>query len=247
MGDATALLRPKVNFGEWLKVGGLPVEGERTKRTVDGDLLRQVGSIIDGLILISIEQRTAVDFIAKRSEVFPHYVSAIRALGELAQIVLSKRSIECLSVESFSEMEADFRNLGPSAFGLDLTERGMFTVWTLRKIHDLAMEIAASPSPNENTKEDADIAMDFVMLILFSRFHVDCLLKSLRSNKPIYPEVVDPIRDGLRATVNAYARIRQWADIRNPKQEPELPNREWTDDDELLLADSMRDMDNELA
>jgi hypothetical protein len=67
----------------------------------------------------------------------------------------------------------------------------------------------------------------------------------MRANKPIYPEVIEPIRDGLRAAVDAYAAIRQWADLRNPKQEPDLASMAWTEDDEVLLADSMRDLDRE--
>jgi hypothetical protein len=144
-------------------------------------------------------------------------------------------------------MEADFKELGSSTFGSDLTERGLFTVWTLRKIYDLAKEISASPLPNEIAEQDAEKARDFVRSALWNRFHVDCLTKSMRAKKPIYPEVVDPIRDGLRAAVDAYAHIRQWADLRIPKPEPDFAPIGWTGDDDALLADSMYDLDHETA
>ena len=95
----------------------------------------------------------------------------------------------------------DFREFGSSTFGSDLTERGLFTVWTLRKIYDLAKEISASPVPKEIAQEDAEKAGDLVRFALWNRFHLDCLTKSMRAKKPIYPEVVDPVRDGLRAAV----------------------------------------------
>jgi hypothetical protein len=240
------LPRPKVNLGELLKIIGLPTERERATRSVErsGDLIREVVSVIDDLVTTSIEQRTAEAFIKTRNDVFPHYVAAIRALGDLAAIILPKQAIERISTECFSEMEADFREYGTSAFGSDLTDRGLFTVWTLRKIHNLAKEIADFPLL-ENVEEDAERAMDFITAALWNRFHVDCLIKSMRAEKPIYPELVDPIRDGLRAAVNAYACIRQWADLRNPREEPVVPPIEWTTDDEILLLDSMRDLDRE--
>jgi hypothetical protein len=240
---------PKMNWAELLKIIGLPSEKEQASKIVDGagELVRTVVSVIDNLVTGCIEKRTAEDFRATRAEVFPQYFLAMRALGDLSKIVLPKQAIERLVAESFAEMEADFRELGPSTFGTDLTDRGMFTVWTLRKIHDLAQEIVASSSLKQNESKDNGMAMEFVTLAVWNRFHVDCLAKSMRAKKPIYPEVVEPIRDGLRAAVNAYACIRQWADLRNPKSELDLGPIEWTEDDESLLADSMRDLEKESA
>jgi hypothetical protein len=240
-----ALPKARTNIGQLLKVVGLPTERERTA-TIAGqanDLVREVVVVIDGLIVTSIDQRTSADFTKTREEVFPQYVAAITALGSLARIILPKQTIERISLESFSQMEADFRDLGDSAFGTDLAERGLFTVWTLRKIYDLAREVETSELPKEHAKEDADKARDFVRFALWNRFHVDCLIKSMRANKRIYPDVVERVRDGLRAAVNAYAHIRQWADIRNPHPDVDPGSIEWTSEDEELLEDSMRDME----
>jgi hypothetical protein len=244
---ATALPTPKINIGQLLKVVGLPTERERTSTIVGqaNDLVREVVSVIDGLIVTSIDQRTSADFVKMREEVFPQYVAAITALGSLARIIMPKQSIERISLESFSQMEADFRDLGDSTFGTDLAERGLFTVWTLRKIYDIAKEIENSelPKEQEQAKEDTDKARDFVRYALWNRFHVDCLVKSMRTKKAIYPDVVEQVRDGLRAAVNAYAHIRQWADIRNPRPDVDPGEIEWTSEDEDLLADSMRDLE----
>src|SRR5260370_649580 len=252
MGSAVIAL-PKINLAELLKLVGLPFGRDRAAdRATEivgraNELVQSVVSVVDDLVSATMEKRTAEDFVNARAEMFPQYFVAMRALGDLARIVLPKQTIERLSAEWFSEMEADFRELGPSSFGSDLTDRGIFTVWTLRKINDLAQEIAVSKSSKENEAKDGEMAMEFAIKAVWTRFHVDCLTKSMRGMNPIYPEVVEPIRDGLRAAVNTYACIRQWADLRNPRPEPELGSVEWTDDDELLLADSMRDLEQESA
>jgi len=251
MGSAAVAL-PRVSLADMLKLIGLPSEVSETEHTTEimgraNDLVRTVVSVVDDLVSIAIEKRTADDFGSSRAEVFPQYFVAMRALGDLARIVLPKQTIERLSAEWFSGLEADFRELGAAAFGSDLTDRGIFTVWTLRKIHDLAQEIAVSPFPKENEVKDGELAMEFATKALWTRFHVDCLTKSMRGKRPIYPEVVEPIRDGLRAAVNTYACIRQWADLRHPRPEPQLGPIEWTSDDELLLIDSMSDLERESA
>ena len=251
MGSAAVALPSGVggfNLGDLLKLVGLPSAKERRTENIVGaanELIRTVVTVIDDLVSASIEKRTAEDFVAARAELFPQYFVAMRALGDLGRIVLPKQTLDRLSAEWFSQLEADFRELGPSSFGADLTERGIFTVWTLRKIHDLAQEITAHPLSEENREKNDQMAMHYATAALLTRFHVDCLANSMRGQKPIYPEVTEPIRDGLRAAVNTYACIRQWADLRNPRPEPELGPVEWTGDDERLLADSMRDLEQE--
>ncbi|MEO8661448.1 MAG: hypothetical protein ABI693_23465 [Bryobacteraceae bacterium] len=251
MGSGVMVL-PKPSLGESLKLVGMPTRAqtdrpsEIAERT--NELVRTIASIIDDLLSMAIEQRTSEDFKRVRAEVFPQYIAVMKAFAELARIVLPKQALDRLSAESFSELEDDFRNLGPSTFGADLTERGIFTVWILRKIWDLAQEITRSPTPlQENVAQDAEMGTEFLTRAMWTRFHVDCLTKSMRSGLPIYPEAIESIREGLRAAVNTYASVRQWADLRNPRTEPELTSVEWTNDDEQLLADSMRDLEQESA
>jgi hypothetical protein len=241
-------------FGQLLRLVGLP-----SKATVEQDrsteiparafeLVRNIVTVVDDLVSSTLEKRTSADFTASREEVFPSYFEAMRALGNLGRIVLPKQTVTRLSSEWFCGLEADFRNLGPSPFGSDLSERGLFTVWTLKKIHDIAQEIALSKPSTVDTAKDRTMAMDFAGRALWTRFHVDCLTKAMRDRKSIYPEVVEDIRDGLRQAVDTYACIRQWVDLRSPqRQEIMVSPVEWTDDDELLLTDSMRDMDRELT
>jgi hypothetical protein len=246
MGSAAmALPKPNINVGQLLKVVGLPTERERTAKgaVAHGDLVREIVAVIDGLIATCIDQHTAIGFVKAREEMFQQYVAGVTALGSLTRIILPKQTIDRISQESFSEMEADFRDLGETTVGADLTERGLFTLWTIRKIYDLAKEIEACELPKESAKEDAEKAREFVRYALWTRFHLDCLMKSMRTNRPVYPEVTEHLRDGLRAAVNTYAHIRQWADIRNPRPDVDPGPIEWTEDDQILLNDSMMDLE----
>ncbi len=247
-----AVAIPRPNPGELLKLVGLPskagengLSGETSGRA--NELVRTVVSVVDDLVASSLEKRTAVNFTQVRMQIFPQCFAAMRALRDLTQIVLPRQTIVRQSAEWFSGLEGDFRKLGPSAFGMDLTERGIFTVWTLRKIYDLGQEIQASTAPMQDAGKDEEMAMDFATRAMWTRFHLDCLTKSMRDQTPIYPEVVVDIRDGLRQAVDTYACIRQWADLKSPRQEPDFDPIEWEADDELLLADSMRDLERESA
>jgi hypothetical protein len=234
------------NAAQLLELVGLPLEAEHASKQLSGsadELVTSVVSIIDGLVLLVTEKRTAEDFINARAEAFPQYFVAARALGDLIRIIMPKHALERLIAESLSELEADFRDLGAQTFGGDLRDRGIFTVWTLRKIYGLAQEIGKLPPPTKGN--ETDIVMKFAVYAMWTRFHIDCLVKSMRSNKPIFPEVVDVIVDGLRAAVNSYAWIRQAVKERAGGAEPVLEPVQWDEEDEQLLADSMRDMAGE--
>jgi mRNA-degrading endonuclease toxin of MazEF toxin-antitoxin module len=239
-------------FGQLLRLVALPTRAAESDRVGEiparvNELVRTVATVIDDLVSATLEKRTSADFRAARLEVFPQYFAAMRALGDLSRIVLPKQTLVRLSAEWFCELEADLREKGPSAFGADLTERGLFTAWTLRKIHDMAQEITVSLPEAKDTGKDREIAMDFASRAIWARFHVDCLTKAMRDKNSIYPEVAEDIRDGLRQAVDTYACIREWADLRNPRPEPEVNPIDWTTDDELLLFDSMRDLERESA
>ena len=238
---------PRPSLAELLKLVVLPSKPTHHERTAEfaertNQLVRNIANIIDDLISTVIDKRTADEFRGATLQIFPQYFAAMRALSDLAGIVLPKETIDRLSAEWFSELEADFRNLGPSAFGAELAERGLFTAWTLRKISDLAHEVSASPVPAD-AEADAQKAADFAAKALWTRLHVDVLLKAMHDNKSLYPGALEPIRDGLGMAVNTYGCIREWADMRSPRSEPEVTFPEWTEEDEELLADSMRDLD----
>jgi hypothetical protein len=250
MGSAAVVLPPDIaaNPRELLELVGLPSEIEHAPKRLSGvanELIRSVVSIIDDMVLRTMKERTKEDFSKTRSEVFPQYFAAMAALGSLIKITVPNDDVIRLMAQSLSELEADFRDRGAAAFGSELRDRGIFTVWILRKISDLAQEVALAPVEGDATKSDNEITKKFAVHAVWARFHIDCLVKSMHSGNPIFPDVVDSIIDGLRAAVNAYAWVRQGVDLRLGEPEPELPPVKWNEEDEALLSDSMRDLKNE--
>lgn len=240
---AIAWPRGTVNPGELLDAVGLPSETDHATKQLSrsaSDLMRAGIAIMDDMVLSALEKRTAEDFVETRNTLFPQYLSALFAVGMLINVAVPKHVRERLVAQSLSELEADFRDQGGPAFGEDLRNRGLFTIWTLRKIVDLAEKVQKATLQRTDSEE---MVKKFVAAAVWSRFHVDCLVKSIRSKKPIFPEVVEPMSDGLRAAVNAYALIRQVVDAGSV--DPELPAVKWDGEDEAWLEDSMSDMADE--
>jgi hypothetical protein len=224
-----------------LELPALPSESERAARQLSAsahELVRNVACIIDSMVLRTMEARTAESFETTRNELFSEYFSAMCALGALLRVIVPKKDIGWIAAQSLSCLEADLRNEGAAAFGSELRDRGLFTVWTLRKISDLGEEM-------DETKPGSEKARQFAIAAIWARFHIDCLIKSMQLHKPIFPEVVEPVADGLRAAVNAYAWLRQEVDGQNGVSEPDLSPVMWEQEDEVFVADSMRDLARE--
>lgn len=247
MGSSAVVYPPQFGTSprELLELVGLPSESEHAAKQLSGsanELVRTVTSIIDSMVLRTMDERTSESFSKTRAEVFPQYFAAMAALGALLKVVVPKKDIAWMAAQSLSELEADFRDNGAAAFGLELRDRGVFTVYALRKISDLGEDLEESPIRSDKSKESSDKVRNFAVSALWARFHIDCLIKSMQSNKPIFPEVVGDITDGLRSAVNAYGWLRQEVEERTGISEPELPPVKWEAEDDMLLADSMRDV-----
>lgn len=204
------------------------------------DLFKAAQAILNQILADVSGKRTAEEFRQARDANFPQYMMVMLAIGSLIQAVVPSAVIDRLSWESFSEAEADFREAGAAAFGKDISDQALFTVWTLRKIHDLATRIQRSKA--EVQDHDPKLAKDFVTHILFSRFHLDCLRAAQRSERAIYPEVLEVISEGLRALVNAYAYIRQATDVRQSNASEELIHIDFDEEEQELVALSMKDL-----
>lgn len=209
------------------------------------ELLKNIADIHNQIIFGVIEKRTATEFRAARDEAFPKYLHLMRAVSDLARVLIPPQVLERLANESFSELESDFREHG-DLFGSAVRDQAIFTVWTFRKISSLVRQVPASGVSVCDRGKDIDLNSKFVPHALWTRFHLDCLTISMHSHKPIYPDVRDVIADGLRAAVNAYAWAKQGFELRNPVVEPLLAQYEWDDEDTELMDSSMSDLANEL-
>ena len=235
-----------VHVGEMLALPGLRSahRGQRLSGQAE-ELIRSIASVLDELVTATIEKRTAAEFWDTQEEVFPKYFRAVRCLSDLARIVIPRHLLSVLVTESFSELEAEFRDHGLLAFGAALRDQAMFTVWTLRKISDLCQRIDEAQLDPTLQESDRELFTGFAYHAIISRFYLDCLTKSMHAQKPLHPEVLEVAINGLRNAVNAYAWARRAFDLRVPRTEPENLAVEWDEEDKQLLNEATYDMISE--
>lgn len=210
--------------------------------------MRSAHAALEDLILTVIERRSANEFVAARIAMYPTYCRAALALPQLVRVVVPPHIIERLNREFLCELEADLREHGLAFFGGAVRDQAMFTAWTLRKIMDLTTQIPETATVDQNQLPAlADITTQFVQHAIWMRFHLHCLVSSMRSNKVIFPEPLDLILDGLRSAVNAYGLARRALDLLAPQAHAKLELQEWDDEDAGLLAEASRDMSLEAA
>jgi len=233
------------SIGEQFAFLRLPSKRSAKRISVSAEeLLRNIADIHNQMIVGVIEKRTGAEFKIARDEVFANYVHVMRAVSDLARVLIPPQVLERLADESFSELESDFREHGDS-FGLTVRDQAIFTVWTFRKINSLVQQITAKEVSESDRKKDEELSSKFVFYALWTRFHLDCLTVSLHCHKPIYPDARDLVADGLRAAVNAYAWAKQGFELRNPVAELLLAPYEWDDEDRELVESSMSDLSGE--
>jgi len=219
--------------------------GKQAAKQLSGttvEAVRSVSAIIDQIIIGAIEKRTAVDFIEVRNEVYPTYARVMLALGALANAVVPSAVMDRLTGEAFCEMEADLKEHGLAAFGAEVRDQAIFTVWTLRRINDVCDKIHKAPPLSIASDDDATFSRNYVAMALWTRFHLDSLMKSMQSGRPIYPDVMSEMINGLRSAVNAYAWARRGLDLRVSAVEPSITPVKWDEEDQELLAEASRDI-----
>lgn len=203
------------------------------------EVFRNIFTLLENLVLSVIEKRTAAEFKAAREEVFPKYLEAVIALSSLTRLLVQQPVIERLNREFFCELEADLRDRGLTAFGEAVRDQAMFTVWTLRKLSDFTSQITATQLQKLDEKQKAvftEVAWPSIFHAIRTRFHVNCLVTSMQKQRPIYPDVMELMIDGLRSVVNAYALVRRLLDAVVPIAVPDIAPVLWDDEDRALLA-----------
>jgi hypothetical protein len=101
MTEALALSREwsAIGVGEMLAFPGTSERPERQMSVSAGELMRNIFSLLEDLVLCTIQKRTAVDFRAARDEAFPKYLEALGAFVSLAKIVVPQHVIERMNRE----------------------------------------------------------------------------------------------------------------------------------------------------
>ncbi len=231
--------------GEALALPGARTTIQATGQQISASaeaLMRTVYDALETLVLRAITRRTADDFKSFREKTYGEYCGAVLALPALIKIVIPAQSIDVVVRESFCEMEAEFREKGLGFFGAAVRDQALFTVWTLRKITKMISQIPQAGRGGGDGKKVADLLQKFTSNGIWTRFHLHCLLTSMRSSEPMFPEPLHEIIEGLRAAVNAYSFARQLVDVMAPRHFPAEPAPIWDEEDQELIAQATFDM-----
>ncbi len=232
-----------IGVGEMLAFPGVSERPERRLSASASELMRNIFTMLEDLVLCTIQKRTALEFKAARDEAFPKYLEAVNAFVSLVRISVPPYVIERLNQEFFCALEADLRENGLKAFGPAVRDQAVFTVWTLRKISDLASQLSGAVNTDVRPAQDvADLMWQIMYHAVRTRFHVNCLITSMQKDTPLFPEVLDLVIDGLRSAVNAYGLTKRLVDMFVPIPEIGLEPIEWDEEEEALLNEAKRDM-----
>ena len=82
---------------ELLELTGLPSEAERTTKQLSSsanDAIRAVVSIVDNMVLRTMEERTGEGFAKTSIQFFPQYFAAMSAMGSLIRVTVPKKDME---------------------------------------------------------------------------------------------------------------------------------------------------------
>lgn len=228
---------------------GLPTEqpAKRGLTSSVDEAFRSIATLMDELVLQVLETRNAEDFSRVFRETYPHYVRLLRSFSEIADATVPTQVMVRVTVESFNDLEKRFRSKkAGECFGPAMTERALFTVFSLRKIVPVLYLVITSKRklPSSDAAKDRDFARNFLVHALAARFSIDCLVVAMNHNKTIYPDVLGSLDDLMRNVVNAYAWVRQAAALRTDRDlidmDAAFPPLEA--EDRQLLSESMRDL-----
>lgn len=215
---------------------------ETTLISSEESLIARLVSVLDRQLLAALECRTAAEFKLVREKVWPRYIRALRALSDTVSNLESDDEIELRGNEALSLISHDLEKQRGSRFGDKLIDQAMFTMWTLGKIRLLSREICSAGKPCDS-RADKALASDYHAHSLWAQFHMDCILTAIKFRRDVPAEIQETLCDGLRALVNAYVIMKAGLALRT-KDINALPavNLPWDEEDERLLASSMREI-----
>lgn len=201
------------------------------------DLVRAISVILRNILTSVSCARTDAEFAKSRASYFPQYAQVMLSLSALLTVSVPDDVLARLSVSSLAELEHEFQKSG-TALGPAIQEQAVFTIWTFQKINELTRKCNAHKVLPELKDADEEFRKSFVNSILYARFHLDCLYLSLHTQKPLFPEVLEKVSDGLRAAVDAYAWVKQGWELRSPRKDEPTTDVVWDEEQEELLRSS---------
>jgi len=224
------------------------VTPETTLKRSDERLIRDLVSVLDRQLIAAVDTRSESEFSAVRDRVFFRYVRALRALDDTISNLIPPDLRREVSENATSELSSDLEKQ-ESRLGPKLVEQSIFTLWTINKIRSLADEICAAGDVSATDKAaDTILLNEYRGVSLWAQFHLDTVFAAMKFDMPVCEEIREPLCDGLRAAVNAYAVMKDALYLRRPMVEQSGANAlPWDEEDDQLLDASMRDMNADLS
>jgi hypothetical protein len=178
--------------------------------------------------------QSAGQFITLRKELFRTYVSWAMALANVVNAEEPDANlVSDLIDDTFRDFEA---TICARRFSEPFQTEAVFLLSTLRRAYRLVSKIIATAVPEQCQPEDREIAREFNYWMMWSQFHLDCLLQAdVHINESVLAEVLD----GLRACVMAYSCARQGVGLREAAMERvDLSGAAWDEEDAQLAVTS---------
>ncbi len=212
----------------------------------DEELIPKLFSMLDNQVLAVLESRSVSEFIQKRSELWSNYVRARRALWDTMTNLTSPSSITAAIKISIATLAADLQKQRGVRFNDSLTDQAVFTLWTFEKISVLGETLQSAGEPRD---KDADMKLgsEYHLVWFWAQFHMDVVVAAMKFKKTIPDDIQRVICDGLRSAVNAYAILKEAISLRVPVVATPALELPWDEEDERLLASSMRDLNADLS
>jgi hypothetical protein len=232
-----------MNMGDLSFLVGLPPNPSTNRLSgFTNSIIANVVEVSDRLILGVIEARTAEAFKTQRQAVFGDYVRTLRALAHLARVSGPGAELDIATLDALTELGSQLEKNSIERFGPAVTKQAVFTTWTLAKTVRTVAKMGAKPVASVDKQRDQELLTAFSECLWHTVFHLDCLAVAIRRDRPIYPDVLPEVVEGLRAAVNAYALARQGLELRREGLLPfemRVEPIEWDEEEQILLDSSM--------
>ena len=212
----------------------------------DGKLIRRLIEAIDKPLLAALSCRTRDEFVEAREKVWSNYFRALRSFGDTVARVVDSKQVELAGLKASQAITEDLARFRGLLFSEELAQQFEFSAWLVSRIQAAGHKIAKL---GEAVDKEADIQLssDFSLASAWGQFHYDCVLASMKFERPIDEGIQESIRDRLRAWVNAAAIVEEALALRTGDHvggEVEFIDAPWDDEDDDLLKESMKDMEN---
>jgi hypothetical protein len=207
------------------------------------EVFRGVSAALEQMVSTVVETKTAEEYDAAVTQIFSKYAALTISLSQIAEAIVPKDAFERMTRESICELESDFRHKALAMYGSTVKEQAIFTIWTIRKIHDIIPRLRSGKILDESKQaEDKKCSEHFTVSSLLGYFALDCLNTAMSMNRAIYPEVMDRLVDGLRSMVNAYTWARRGLALRTPQLEEPMEDMSIELDEKAFLEAAQRSL-----